>query len=200
MEWWTWLLIGVLAVAVVLWVASAARRRRLRAAFGDEYDRAVESASSRRDAERNLRDRLRRHRALELQPLEPDVAAQYAAEWMDVQIKFVDAPEEACNDAEQLLGRVLRARGYPVDEDFESQADLVSVDHPALVTQYRRAHETLHGREGPGRLEDLRVAFIAYRGMFSDLLGDQHPTPRDEPPREEDPVREEPVGEDRDVA
>jgi hypothetical protein len=183
MEWWTVVLIGVAVavIAVALWFASRVRRDRLRTTFGSEYDRTVEGASSRRDAEGALRDRLRRHRELELQPLEPDVAAQYAAEWMGVQIKFVDTPDEACLEAERLLDRVLRARGYPVEEDFDSQADLVSVDHPELVAEYRRAHETLHGRDGASRpLEEVRAAFVAYRGLFSDVLDDQRPSPAQE--------------------
>jgi hypothetical protein len=57
----------------------------------------------------------------------------------------------------------------------------VSVDHPELVSEYRRAHETLH-RDGEDarRLDDLRVTFVAYRGLFSDLLGEQPRSPRDE--------------------
>jgi hypothetical protein len=95
---------------------------------------------------------------------------------MGVQINFVDAPDDACAEAEHLVDRVMRARGYPVG-DFETQADLVSVDHPELVDEYRRAHETLHGRDGSTRLEDLRVAFVAYRGLFSDLVAEQRPSP-----------------------
>jgi hypothetical protein len=178
MEWWAWLLIAVVvaAVAALLWNASRVRRSKLRDAFGPEYDRTVDGAASRRAGERALRDRLRRYRELEVQPLDPDVAAQYAAEWMGVQIRFVDAPEDACTEAEHLVDRVMRARGYPVG-DFDTQADLVSVDHPELVEEYRRAHETLHGRDGSTRLEDLRVAFVAYRGLFSDLVAEQRPSP-----------------------
>jgi hypothetical protein len=179
MEWWTVVLIvvAVAVIALALLFASRVRRDRLRTTFGSEYDRTVEGASSRRDAEGDLRGRLKRHRELELQPLEPDVAGQYAAEWMNVQIKFVDTPEEACLEAERLLDRVLRARGYPVDEDFDTQADLVSVDHPELVAEYRGAHETLHGDGGPRTLEDVRASFVAYRGLFSDVLEDQRPSP-----------------------
>ena len=89
MEWWTWLMIGVVVLVLMLWVASALGRGRLRAAFGPEYDRAVERADSRREAERALRARLRRHRSLELKPLEPDdvmlpeiVAAFAPVTWM----------------------------------------------------------------------------------------------------------------------
>ena len=188
MEWWLWLLIVLAVVAIALVVWSSVRRSHLRETFGPEYDRALEGAESRREAEGRLRERLRRHRALELQPLDPDVAGQYAAEWMGVQIQFVDAPDEACDQAEKLLDRVLRARGYPVDEDFDTQADLVSVDHPELVSEYRRAHETLHQRpDGARRLEDLRVAFVAYRGLFSDLLDEQRPSPSTEPVEDETP-------------
>ena len=58
--------------------------------------------------------------------------------WIGIQARFVDTPEQACADAERLLEQVLRLRGYPVDEDFDTQADLVSVDHPNLTVEYRR--------------------------------------------------------------
>ena len=61
---------------------------------------------------------------------------------------FVDTPEQACADAERLLEQVLRLRGYPVDEDFDTQADLVSVDHPNLTVEYRRAHEAMRRHRG----------------------------------------------------
>lgn len=193
MEWWTWVLIGVLVAAVVaiIWIGSRTRRERLRATFGPEYERTVEAAESRRDAEGDLRGRLKRHRSLELRPLEPDVAAGYAEEWTSIQTRFVDAPQDACDEAEHLLDRVLRDRGYPVEEDFDTQADLVSVDHPNLTGDYRRAHETLHDTgNGAHSLEDLRDVFVIYRGLFSDLLDGHEAIPRPEhdvtPPQRHD--------------
>ena len=174
MEWWIWVLIAVAVVAVIALMVMASRRRRerLRDQFGSEYDRTVVDADSRRRAEGDLRGRLKQHRELELRPLAPQAAAQYSEEWLVVQARFVDDPEDACTRGEQLLEQVLRDRGYPVDEDFDTQADLVSVDHPELVGDYRRAHDLLHSDEaGERRIEELRAVFLVHRDLFSDLLG-----------------------------
>jgi len=90
MDAWIWIVIAVVVVLVIVAVvaAAASRRRRhhLQDRFGSEYDRTVEGADRRREAERDLRE-----------------------------------------------------RGYPVD-DFETRSDLVSVDHPDVVENYRTAH------------------------------------------------------------
>jgi hypothetical protein len=185
MDAWVWVLIGVLIIGViVVWAVARGRRQRLRSVFGPEYDRTVEGAGSRRDAEGDLRHRLKRYRKLELRPLEPDAAAAYAEQWFAIQASFVDEPEDACYRGEQLLQRVLRDRGYPVEEDFDTQADLVSVDHPNLVADYRRAHDVLHtngdaeGRDG--NVEELREVFVIHRDLFSDLLDQEPGTEPDE--------------------
>jgi hypothetical protein len=194
MDWWIWVLIvGIAVLLLVAFVAPALRRNRLRSRFGPEYDRTLEGTESRRDAEHDLRDRLKRRRQLELRQLAPEAARDYARRWEAVQAEFVDAPEQTCAEAETLLDEVLRARGYPVDEDFDEQADLVSVDHPTLVQDYRNAHEAYQaGTDGPTRTEDLRIAFVAYRGMFADLLDvdTEAVSDRDEDRPEED--RDEP--------
>jgi len=173
MEWWIWLIIGlaIVAIVAVLVIASRQRRARLQDQFGSEYDRTVVDADSRRQAEGDLRGRLKRHRELELRPLAPDAAEKYSQEWLVIQARFVDAPDEACTRGERLLEQVLRDRGYPVHEDFDTQADLVSVDHPELVGDYRRAHEMLHSQnDGDRRLDELRAVFLVHRDLFSDLL------------------------------
>lgn len=178
MEWWIWVLL-VAIVAVVAFVI-VSRRPNLQERFGSEYDRALEDADSPREARHDLRDRLKRHRKLDLRPLSPDAARAYAQRWFAVQSQFVDDPSAACREAGTVLDEVLRERGYPVDEDFDTQADLVSVDHPNLVTEYRTAHEaTTRGTAGASNTEDLRIAFVAYRNLFATLLDEQ--TDVDEP-------------------
>jgi hypothetical protein len=61
-------------------------------------------------------------------------------------------------------------RGYPM-EDFEAQTELVSVDHPEVVQNYRSAHE-IYGAYGRGEAstEDLRQAMVHYRSLFEQLL------------------------------
>ena len=63
------IIVVLVLVAAGLFAWSAMRRRALRDRFGPEYDRAVETTSSRTEAERELRERERKHASLELTPL-----------------------------------------------------------------------------------------------------------------------------------
>jgi hypothetical protein len=166
-------------VVVIALIAMAVRQRRataLRERFGPEYDRAVEAREDRRAAEAELRDREKQRARLDIKPLPEGTRTRFAQEWQDVQERFVDQPQEAVVTADRLLYSVMDARGYPVG-DFDAQADLVSVDHPEVVEDYRFAHGTCE-RAGTGQVstEDLREALLRYRSLFSELLradGDQ---------------------------
>jgi hypothetical protein len=166
-------------VVVIALIAMAVRQRRataLRERFGPEYDRAVEAREDRRAAEAELRDREKQRARLDIKPLPEGTRARFAQEWQDVQERFVDQPQEAVVTADRLLYSVMDARGYPVG-DFDAQADLVSVDHPEVVEDYRFAHGICE-RAGTQQVstEDLREALLHYRSLFSELLradGDQ---------------------------
>jgi hypothetical protein len=59
-------------------------------------------------------------------------------------------------------------------QDFDQQADLISVDHPIVVDHYRRAHGIyLATQSGPISTEQLRQAFISYRALFEELLDER---------------------------
>lgn len=170
---WIWILIVIVAVVIVAGVAMAARQRRsaaLRERFGPEYDRAVEASEDPRRAEADLRNREKQRAMLDIKPLPVDQRARFAEEWREVQERFVDQPSEALVDAHLLVHRVMEARGYPM-RDFDAQADLVSVDHPGVVENYRVAHG-IHRRaqEQQASTEDLREALLRYRSLFSELL------------------------------
>ena len=178
MDAWRWILIA--AVAVVVIVAAAffvvrrtRRRRTLRARFGPEYDRSVESARSRRKAEGDLADRANRRDELDIRPLPEAARQRYADQWTELQARFVDRPVVAVVDADELVAQVMRERGYPVDE-FESQSELISVDHPDVVQNYRTGHAiyTKTTTGGEASTEDLRQAVVAYRALFDDLLAE----------------------------
>jgi hypothetical protein len=54
----------------------------------------------------------------------------------------------------------------------------VSVDHPEVVNDYRRAHGAcIADAAEPLSVEEARRAFIAYRSLFSELLGDDNAGP-----------------------
>ena len=170
---WVWILIVIAAVVVVAVIAVAARQRRtaaLRQRFGPEYDRAVQARQGRRPAEADLRDREKQRARLDIRPLPEELRARFAEEWREVQERFVDQPAEAVVAADRLVHSVMEKRGYPMG-DFEAQADLVSVDHPAVVENYRFAHG-IHERAQQQRAstEDLREALLRYRSLFDELL------------------------------
>ena len=176
MDAWVWIVIVVAAVIVVgVIAASIAKKRRseqLQDRFGPEYDRALEDSGSRRDAERELRDREKAHDELEIQPLSEAARTRYANEWQRVQAQFVDDPEGAVRSGDRLVQQAMGERGYPVDDgDFESRAATLSVDHADVVQDFREGHDlwTRYDR-GEGSTEDLRQAMVHYRSLFERLL------------------------------
>ena len=174
MDTWVWIVIAVVAAIVLLAVfLTAARSRRTRSLqdrFGNEYDRTVEHAGDKGEAERELREREKRHEALDLKPLSPQQRDSYVQEWQTTQGRFVDDPSGAVAEADRLVQRVMKDRGYPVD-DFEQRAADISVEHPDLVEKYRTAHGVAQKSEqGQASTEELRHSVRHYRAVFAELL------------------------------
>jgi hypothetical protein len=170
----------IIVVLVVAALAAAAfllyqkqRTAQLQQRFGPEYDRAVEGAENRREAEHHLADVAHRRDKLTVRDLDAAERAGYTTQWEAVQARFVDEPGPAVDAAEVLISTVMRDRGYPVD-DFDEQADLVAADHPDDVQHYRQAH-TAHERHrsaGGSDTEDLRQSFVHYRSLSVVLVQD----------------------------
>jgi hypothetical protein len=170
------IIVVVVLVAAGLFAWSMMRRRALRDRFGPEYERVVENTSSRTEAERELRERERKHAALELKPLEPESRARYAAAWEELQARFVDEPAGAVGDADALVTRLIAERGYPT-EDYEEQLAHLSVEHARTLGHYRDAHEIhLRNERGEASTEQLRQAVVHYRALFADLIGEDTPS------------------------
>jgi hypothetical protein len=170
---WVWIVIAIVVVAVIALVALGARKRRtamLRDRFGPEYDRAVESSDGRRAAEADLRAREKQRAQFDVKSLPEATRLRFADEWREVQERFVDQPAQAATAADTLITRVMEARGYPM-KDFDAQAELVSVDHPDTVENYRFAH-AVRQRSQTQQVgtEDLREALLRYRSLFDGLL------------------------------
>jgi hypothetical protein len=144
--------------------------RRLRARFGPEYRRAVEETGSTLRAEQRLSRLEKRVERFHIQPLSAATRIDYVESWRIIQAKFVDDPQHAVADADQLIRDVMNRRGYPV-ADFERQAADLSVYHPLVVEHYRAGHEIAvrHARR-QATTEDLRQAMIHYRKLFADLV------------------------------
>jgi hypothetical protein len=56
-------------------------------------------------------------------------------------------------------------------KDFDAQAELISVDHPDTVENYRFAHAVQQrAATQQASTEDLREALLRYRSLFDELL------------------------------
>ncbi|SNS53964.1 hypothetical protein [Actinomadura mexicana] len=169
-----WVVVALVVVAVLAaagyFVMTRSRTARLRRRFGPEYDRAVERQGGRAAAERELRSREQRHEELELRDLDPRRREEYREQWVRVQERFVDAPEAAVEQADQLVTVVMGERGYPT-HGFEEKVAHLSVEHGRTLDHYRRAH-TISGRAATkeASTEDLRQAMVHYRALFEELL------------------------------
>ncbi|WP_064743792.1 hypothetical protein [Actinomadura rifamycini] len=159
------------AVAAVAFLGrTRARTRRLRRRFGPEYDRAVQRHGGRAAAEEDLLGRERKHRELELREREPQRREEFRARWVGVQERFVDAPVQAVEEADDLVRVVMGERGYPT-RGFEDQIAHLSVEHARTLDHYRSAH-AIGGKAAAGEAstEELRQAMVHYRALFEDLL------------------------------
>jgi hypothetical protein len=171
----TGLLVAIIIVVVILVVVAfllgqQRRTQRLRDRFGPEYQRTVARTGDRRAGEAQLAEREQRRSQFKVVELEPSARSRYAEAWRATQGKFVDDPVAATREADELVNNVMRDRGYPVD-DFEQQADDISVDHPRVAENYRAAHAvSLANARGLASTDDLRQAFVHYRSLFEELL------------------------------
>lgn len=177
-----WVVLVVVLVAALAVVAAylVSRRRRmrrgeeLRERFGPEYDRTV-AEHGRGKGERELADIADQRERVDIRRLRPGERERYAADWGLLQVRFVDDPTGTVDRADGLVTEVMRARGYPVGEEFRLRAGMLAADHADVVQAYREAH---HVRErartgGDVGTEPLREALVTYRTVFDLLLRDE---------------------------
>jgi len=178
------IIIAIVAVTVIAAVVISRRRRseHLRSHFGPEYDRTLQMQGNPARAEAVLMEREQRVKKFSLRPLPPVERERYSGEWAAVQRRFVDDPSMAVTQADRLVTSVMAARGYPMTDAEQREADL-SVTYPKLVQNYRSARElTQRHMAGESSTEDLRQAMVYFRSLFDELLevpsthrlGEQH--------------------------
>jgi hypothetical protein len=168
------IVVAIMVVAAVAWyLYERNRTRRLRERFGDEYDRRVVERGRRR-AESELALSEARAQKVKTQPLSASDRASFLEEWRLCQVRFVDDPSGAVGQADNLLTRIMRARGYAADDPYDRLTDVCSAysDH---ADAYREANEIMivHHR-GNASTEDLRKAFVHFRSLFDEILGGRH--------------------------
>jgi len=175
----TAIVVTVVVVVLVLLVLAAVimgmRRRRsdqLREEFGPEYDRTLDDAGKRRDAEKDLLTRKEEHDKLQLRPLSPSAQQRFNEAWTGVQTRFVDTPALALSEADTLVTQLLQERGYPID-DFDTSTRMLSVEHSHVLDAYRSAHSVeMSSRARTADTETVRNAFLDFRSVFEDVMAE----------------------------
>ncbi|GAA2918456.1 hypothetical protein [Kitasatospora cinereorecta] len=166
------IIIAVVLVAVLGYFLVRARTgggHGLRRRFGPEYERTVDRHNGdTKAAEHELAERVKLHGHLEERPLSQEAREAYAGRWAAVQERFIDSPTEAVAEADALLARLARDRGFPDGAGFEEQTAALSVHHAEHVEGYRKVHTAVRGQGGT---EEMRKALIESRALFDVLLG-----------------------------
>jgi hypothetical protein len=166
------LAVVLLAVAVGFISQRKQQSKRLRQRFGAEYDRAV-AELGRTKAEAELKAREKRVEKLTIIPLAPADTSRFTQAWNALQGRFIDNPKGVVVEADHLVRELMLKRGYPMG-DFERRAADMSVDHPAVVENYRAAQAiAVRDERGEADTEELRRAVVHYRTLFDELLGDR---------------------------
>src|ERR1700722_849886 len=162
----------VLIAAAILFVLQN-RSKKLRAQFGPQYDRTVAETGNRFKAEAELEKVEHRVKGYDLRALNAADRDRFQQSWRTIQAKFVDDPALAFLEADQILGTVILARGYP-PSDFEHRVAEISVDHSSVAENYRAGHEiAVRHSQLQVTTEDLRKGMVHYRTLFDELMRDE---------------------------
>jgi hypothetical protein len=178
-----WIIVTAALVTALLllaaWLISRRRKQseRLQQRFGAEYGRTVGELGGRTKAESELKAREERVELLTITPLAPAEAVRFSQAWNALQGRFVDNPTGVVVQADQLVRELMVKRGYPMS-DFERRAADISVDHPAVVENYRAAQAiAARSERGQADTEELRKAVVHYRVLFDEMLEVRAPKP-----------------------
>jgi FtsZ-interacting cell division protein ZipA len=164
------LVVVVLGVLLGLVFSRRKRSEKFHDKYGAEYDNAVTTKGSEKEAQAELNERRKHVKSLDIRPLTANERERYQTEWTAVQAKFVDEPGQAIIDADRLIIEVMQIRDYPVS-DFDQRAADISIKYPTLVSNYRAAREiALKNKQHEADTEELRQAMIYYHSLFSELL------------------------------
>jgi hypothetical protein len=91
-----------------------------------------------------------------LRPLPEGARARYAESWHAIEARFVDEPQQAVSEADNLVLTVYRERGGRDER---------------LPGNVRQAREVTRSGDGESMTENLRRAMQHYRSALEDLIG-----------------------------
>lgn len=106
-----------------------------------------------------------------LTPLTDRARRRYANEIAALGDRFSHAPVETLREAERLVGRIMRDRGYPyLDPNLRPQA--VAEHFPTIAEEYRAARGVMQRFDSGSSVavDEMRNALGNYRAITSGLL------------------------------
>jgi hypothetical protein len=163
---------AAIVAAVLIIIFLLQRRTRLRKHFGTEYDRATRETGNKYRAQVSLGQLEQRVKKLEIRALQFDERARYRQQWRAIQARFIDNPNLALQQGDEIVQEVMETCGYPLTR-LEDEAQL-SVDHPLVVEHFRKGHEiAMRQARGAASTEEVRQGLIHYRTLFEDLMGER---------------------------
>ncbi|MER6180948.1 hypothetical protein [Streptomyces sp. NPDC001652] len=165
----------VIVLAILLYIGRGrtrgSRGQGLKGRFGPEYARTVAAHDGdTKAAEQELGARVKEHGSLTEQPLSPAAHERYVTRWDAIQEQFVESPQQAVIEADALLARLARDRGFPDGERFDDQIAALSVHHSPYVQGYRHMHTAARDQSGT---EEMREAMVEARSLFEALIAGQ---------------------------
>jgi len=141
-----------------------------RPTFGPDHMRTLLARTSDEKPEAKLANPEKPLEKIKIHELNAAEHEQFSRLWKSAESRFPDSPKRAVKEADDVVGALMKARGYPVS-DFEELAVDISVDHPRVVENYRSAHDiAIRAGKDDATTEELRIVVIQYRSLFEELM------------------------------
>jgi hypothetical protein len=91
----------------------------------------------------------------------------WESEWQGLEPLVVDSPEEALPELDSLIERMMRERGYPVDEEGARESA-----EPEVVAEFLEARRVARLVDEGASVDpgDVGAAITGYRNLYEYLL------------------------------
>jgi hypothetical protein len=96
---------------------------------------------------------------------------EWESQWQSLEESLADAPAETLPELDDLVARMLEARGFAIDDPVASEGD-----DPEVVAEFRAAHETTRLLdEAPDDVSpgDVAAAVNGYRSVYEHLIAER---------------------------
>lgn len=106
-----------------------------------------------------------------LGPITPDQREIFIAAWRDVQGRFAQDPGAAVSNADELLGKIMLARGYGLA--LMSNVNDLPVEQIEALRHYSVGHAIARSHlQGSADADQLRHAIVHFGALFDDLVNE----------------------------